>query len=247
MGILDKVVLGVAKVATQNVRYEALEKATEVSEKVADAVHEVNKDLEKKADKKYFAYKEKLLSKNPDNCHLIMTKKRVDKGGWDTDFRSVFHIADMNDKIKYQAIGSNENFLQRIVLFDSDSNNVGEVIEQPFAIRNPLFKESNPADYTIKIGGQKVGEIKTTRGKFFEINERVNLDFVDWNVQRSVGGDITITDHEENTVGEITEGHFGGITGFDFSNPKDEVLMILIELVYRANSISQERKRRRKR
>ena len=239
MSILGKIATEVAKAATEDVRYGALGKAAEASKKIADKLEDFS---EKRTERKYEEYKKQLLENHPENCHLIMKEDRQYEGSWDLQACSDYYIGDMNDEIKYVAKGRREKRLQRIKLYDSESNIIGEVIEQLFALRNPLTSEMYPADYTIMMYGKKVGEIKTARTKFFDNNEKMSLDFIDWDVQRSLKGLISITDSRGNTIGEIKESFWGGVTGFDFVNPADEVLMVLLALVFDANDKSGQRK-----
>lgn len=242
MGVLEKAAMVVAKAATKDVRYEALGKAAEITRKIEKATEGMGENRSEKQERKYQKFKAELLSKNPDNCHLMMAEKITRKNTLyaNSHHRSEYIIADMDDRTKYFAYGNREDHLQRVKLCDANNKVIGEIIEQPFAFRNPFEREYKPADYTIKIFGNKVGEIKTARSE--DLGDKMELDFIDWNVSKSFNEVITITDDDGNIIGEVKGQFWGHMTGFDFKNPKDEVLMILLALVYDANQRSRNRK-----
>ena len=209
-------------------------------DKTAKSIAEKSKN---KAEKKFRSYRGKLLSKNPDNRHFWMKEDQQTSGLLFPKEKSNYLFYDKSENLKYTAKGNDSNKLQYICLYDMNNHKVAEASEKRLALRNPfsLRKEAYPIDYDITIAGKNLGRLCSVASFG---TQKLKVKFNGWNIEHKPFGSNLITDHNGNTIAEISSKHFGFDTLYflDFQNSSDQTLIVLLAAITRAYIYSFSRK-----
>jgi len=235
MGLIGNLAGKAAGAIIKNVAIETavntglVDKTEKMLEKQTEII--ASKIKPKKEGKDRFKEKQdKLMSKNPDNCHFwfkefqdsYVSHSRVH----DT---SVYKIYDQNMIELYHTEAIRHDKRQIIKLYSWGGKPEIEITQRKIALRNPLAFEALSTDYEIQVHGKKLGVVKSQRGY-----GNLEVCFNGWKMKGNVFGTDIIEDTEGKIVAEFTEmGNIskGVYTLIDFSNPSDYAVIIALALI----------------
>lgn len=235
MGLIGSLAGKAAGAIIKNVALETavntglVDKTEKILEKQTEKI--AGKIKPKKEGKDKFKEKQdKLISKNPDNCHFWL-KEFQDSYVSHSKVHdtSEYIIYDQNMNELYHSKTIRQDKRQIIKLYSWGGKAEIEITQRKFAFRNPLAFEGQPSDYEVQVHGKKLGLVKSQRGY-------VNMEvcFNGWKMKGNVFGTDIIEDSNGKIVAEFTEmGNIskGVYTLIDFSNPSDYAVIIALALI----------------
>lgn len=124
-----------------------------------------------------------------------------------------------------------------LLFFDHAENEIGSVKEKMFAIRNPVFHESNPMDFIIEINGKKVGILRTIKSVS---KQRFELDSNKWIVESDFSGKNYKVYADDKVIAESSSKmRYENKYAIDLYDSQEEVLVLMLCLVI--DVVSEER------
>jgi len=223
MGILTSVAKQIVKSAVKTATTPLISDVLDVSVKALDkASVALEKSIVKKAEKK----KEQLLTGNPDANRLLVSVEGKKK--------RQYIVCDRNGSERYYVKQKTKNLL---LFFDNVGNEIGSVKEKMFAIRNPVFHESNPMDFMIEINEKKTGMLKSIKSIS---KQRFELDSTKWIVESDYSGKNYKIHAGEKIIAESSSKmRYENKYAIDLYEPQDELLILMLGLVI--DIVSMER------
>jgi len=223
MGILTSVAKQIVKSAVKTATTPLISDVLDVSVKALDkASVALEKSIVKKAEKK----KEQLLTGNPDANRLLVSVEGKKK--------RQYIVCDRNGSERYYVKQKTKNLL---LFFDNVGNEIGSVKEKMFAIRNPVFHESNPMDFMIEINEKKTGMLKSIKSIS---KQRFELDSTKWIVESDYSGKNYKIHAGEKIIAESSSKmRYDNKYAIDLYEPQDELLILMLGLVI--DIVSMER------
>jgi len=207
------------KTATTPLISDVLDVSVKALDKASVALE---KSIVKKAEKK----KEQLLTGNPDANRLLVSVEGKKK--------RQYIVCDRNGSERYYVKQKTKNLL---LFFDNVGNEIGSVKEKMFAIRNPVFHESNPMDFMIEINEKKTGMLKSIKSIS---KQRFELDSTKWIVESDYSGKNYKIHAGEKIIAESSSKmRYENKYAIDLYEPQDELLILMLGLVI--DIVSMER------
>ena len=159
----------------------------------------------------------------------------------DGESKSTYTFFDMGGIKRYEAEGRSDKKLQQIKLYDSFGYLIGDIKENLFAFRIPLFKEDKPVDFEIFLRGENLGKLKSAHGF---IKDKLVFEHNNWTVQRKKMLTYNVSDHKNKEIAVFSSKvfKFGEFTFIDYENKIDEPLILMMALAIRAQDKSEDRK-----
>lgn len=151
----------------------------------AEAVAEQNKKTEtlehksKKKASKFELYQKEMIEQSLFYNYMWMKETTEYLG--DGESKSTYTFFDMEGIRRYEAEGRSDKKLQHIKVYDSFGYLIGDIKENLFAFRVPLFKEDNPVDFEIVLRGENLGKLKSAHGF---IKDKLIFEYNNWTIQR---------------------------------------------------------------
>lgn len=215
MGIIGSVAKQVVKSAVKTATTPLVSDALDVSIKALDkASATLEKSIVKKAEKK----KEQLLTGNPDANRLLVSV--------DGKKRRQYIVRDRNGFDRYYVKQKTKNIL---LFFDHVDNEIGTVKEKMFAIRNPVFHESNPMDFIIEINGKKIGMLRTLKSVS---KQRFEMDSNKWIVESDFSGkNYKIYDGDKVIAESSSKMRHENKYAIDLYDSQEELLILMLGIV----------------
>lgn len=138
------------------------------------AFDKVSERSKKKSEKKI----KKFLNDDPTHIHLVVSNSR-------NTARKQYSVFDKDMNVKYQIIGKKVSLSNHLTVTDMSGEKLATIKEKLVSLRAPLSKDSDPRDFIIEIGGEKIGKIKS-QGAI--ASRRFEICFNDWAIEGNVTG-----------------------------------------------------------
>ncbi len=184
------------------------------------AFDKVSERSKKKSEKKI----KKFLSDDPTHVHLVVINPR------DT-FRKQYSVYDKDLNVKYNIKGKLVSLSHHLTITDANGEKLATIKEKLISLRSPLSKDSDPRDFIIEIGGEKIGKIKSVGDS---LSRKFEICFNDWAIQGSVTGLRYEVRAGDEIILKVTEKPglelFSGQKYYflDITNPENELIGLAI-------------------
>lgn len=224
--------MGIIKGLVEFVASDALISVADAAKKGID---KASAAAETKAEKRL----QKFLDANPGHCHLFASQIRH-------KLKETYYIYDHERKVRFMVKGELLSLKHHLHVYDaSGRTELATVKEKLIAVRSPLSMDSNPKDFVIEVGGQKIGKVKT---KAAFTKQKFDVTFNGWSVEGDVfGKNYKIIDKVGNIVMTASQklSYSNDMYYVDITDPKDEFYCVLILLALDSASISKSEENRR--
>lgn len=224
--------MGIIKGLVEFVASDALIAAAETAKKGID---KASTAAEAKAEKRL----QKFLDSNPGHCHLFVSQMRY-------KLKETYYVYDHNRNVRFMIKGELLSLKHHLHIYDaSGRTELATVKEKLIAVRSPLSLDSNPKDFVIEVGGQKVGKVKT---KAAFAKQKFDITFNDWSVEGDVfGKNYKVIDKAGNVIMTASQklSYVNDMYYVDITDPKDEFYCVLILLALDSAGMSKSEENKR--
>ena len=117
--------------------------------------------------------------------------------------------------------------------------------EKLIAVRSPFSFDSNPKDFLIEAGGNKLGKVKT---KAAFAKQKYEVTFKDWVVEGDIfGNNFKVLDKNGDIVMTTSQklAYSNDMYFVDITDPKNEFECVLILLALDSASVSKSEERKK--
>ena len=204
-----------------------------VAYKASEVAIEVCDNASNKLDA-HISKKNNVFLNAPDDGH-----SRLIVGQNPYTFKETFYVFDEIQKEKYMVKGKLISSTHNLSLYDAGGKILlGRVKEKLISFRSPFSFERAPKDFIIEIGGRKLGKMKS-RYAFGKV--KFEFTFNKWMVQGNISGLKYKIVSGQDTIMEINGrlGTIGDTYYVDITNPKYEILCILVLLAIDSSHTSK--------
>lgn len=172
----------------------------------------------------------KLFEKLPGTGILVINRHQ-------SNWKDKFDVYDENRDVKYTVKGKH-----RWHIYDSKGNEIGTVTEKRTFLRSPISLNLHPIDFIIKIGAKKVATIqyRLTFGK-----RNYKIDFNNWRIDGNVFGWKYKIFNGNEEIANVSQKllHFGDTYVINFSEPKNELVLLMLVIALDASKQPEEIKK----
>lgn len=223
--------MGIIKGIVEFVAGDALIQAAEVGKKVVDKASE---KVERKSQKRISTF----LTKNPTHAHLFLHQK------WYT-WKESYQVFDAQQQVKYIVKGELLSQKHHLHIYDASGRyQLGMIKEALIAFRAPLSGESHPKDFSIEVGGTKLGKVKSKRsfGK-----SKFEVTYNGWQIEGDFWGKGFKVMSGDSLVMEVSReyAYTGDMYFVDITDPSNELMCLLVLLALDAASMSKAEETKR--
>lgn len=224
--------MGIIKGLVEFVASDALIAAADAAKKGLD---KASAAAEVKAEKRL----QKFLDSNPGHCHLFVSQIRY-------KLKETYYVYDHNRNVRFMIKGELLSLKHHLHIYDAlGRTELATVKEKLIAVRSPLSLDSNPKDFVIEVGGQKIGKVKT---KAAFAKQKFDVTFNDWSVEGDVfGKNYKIIDKAGNVIMTASQklSYVNDMYYVDVTDPKNEFYCVLILLALDSASMSKSEENKR--
>lgn len=224
--------MGIIKGLVEFVASDALIAAADAAKKGLD---KASAAAEVKAEKRL----QKFLDSNPGHCHLFVSQIRY-------KLKETYYVYDHNRNVRFMIKGELLSLKHHLHIYDASGwTELATVKEKLIAVRSPLSLDSNPKDFVIEVGGQKIGKVKT---KAAFAKQKFDITFNDWSVEGDVfGKNYKVIDKAGNVIMTASQklSYVNDMYYVDITDPKNEFYCVLILLALDSASMSKSEENKR--
>lgn len=206
---------------------------------VADAAKKGHDKASVAAEVKAEKRLQKFLDSNPGHCHLFVSQIRY-------KLKETYYVYDHNRNVRFMIKGELLSLKHHLHIYDAlGRTELATVKEKLIAVRSPLSLDSNPKDFVIEVGGQKIGKVKT---KAAFAKQKFDVTFNDWSVEGDVfGKNYKIIDKAGNVIMTASQklSYVNDMYYVDITDPKNEFYCVLTLLALDSASMSKSEENKR--
>lgn len=213
--------------AAQGIKNYAKEYTAAVADLTVKGFHmakEASAERKKQSKLRHNLEAAEFLKENTKHVHLVLVQDKREKP-------LIYRIYDETRSVKYRAVDRGRAMdKQKLEVSNTEGKVVGTITQSLIALRHP-FREYDPRDYLIEVGGEKLGKIRTKgslKKRLFEVQ------FNGWHVEGDWAGFRyrVFTDSGKTIMTMTSEGEVSGDTWYlDIRNPLDEFPCVLLAIV----------------
>lgn len=228
MGVGKKLLSFVAKEAS------ALDLSPE--DVIEKAIEVVGKAEEKTKDKT----KDKLIKsfkETPTHSHLVIKSPRL-------EMKEKYYVWDENFYDKYYISGKLLSLTHHLTVFDQEGNELASIKEKMAALRLSLPFDKKPKDFEIKVGGEKLGNIKTNGSL---LKKKFEICFNGWVVEGNILGFNYTVFNGKDVIMKVHQKLLSAKDTYilDIYDPQNELICLVIAIVLDAASMTKGQERRK--
>ena len=198
------------------------EKLVDFLDNLPNIINNAEKTVEEKIENHKNRRQKKFLEKRTLG-HYLVIKSNFD--AWKTSF----NVLDENGNIKYIIKSKSSRSNRQMKLLSSKGREIGSVKQRLFTKQSIKPFSGTNAEYIIEIYGEKIGSIQAN---FHEIKSKAELNFNKWQIEGNLFNYRVIDKGIE--IAKMTLSVRCSGTILNFSNPSDEVLLLLVSIALTA-------------